>query len=636
MSCNLIFYTEPSFTAGSGEANTVSTLGGGHSLFASKVGVDLQFKSISAGDGIVISSDATGILIESNSGLPTGYNLWTLAHDGTNWTAVPSLRADMYTVGIGANPENGSNLYILQSNGKRGLNVMANIAQVAHPTAHITGGNVGAMSVTTEGGYGIKISAQNTIQPLLHLQHLYTTEDIFKVYLNKETHIEYLKNIEPHPANYRAVYVDNTTGRIYANDVSSGGETNTASNLGIGEGVFGAKVGADLQFKSLVAGTNVSLSSDSNEITIDVIGGGLEYFTEEKENIGGVEHVVLKVDIPEVDGSVILQPKGVGGFHLQKADGTATGGGTRGNRAVDLQTKRDLSDEIASGQESVITGGYRNTAQGTLSVVSGGRHNRSNALYATIGGGNSNLVTGDGSVIAGGEFNTASGIYSSVLGGIANTSSALYSAILGGNNNTVSGQRSTILNGSSNTISNQRSVILGGITNNITSQYSVILGGNSNSATADYTIAKGRYASAYNIGFETLAYERFAGVTGSAQYSQYVSTKETTDDSNQTLTPISSGYIPVGKTWRFRIELVGKDVGNADNFGATYVGLAKNVGGVISIHGLAELNKIQVGSAGSWTATVGTTVGLGIRIEVTGEAGKTIRWVASVHITEVL
>lgn len=47
------------------------------------------------------------------------------------------------------------------------------------------------------------------------------------------------------------------------------GEVNTASNVGAGEGVFKQKTGVDLEFKSLVAGTGISLSSDANEITIE-------------------------------------------------------------------------------------------------------------------------------------------------------------------------------------------------------------------------------------------------------------------------------------------------------------------------------------------------------------------------------
>lgn len=48
-----------------------------------------------------------------------------------------------------------------------------------------------------------------------------------------------------------------------------GGEANTASNLGTGEGVFASKVAQDLQFKSLVAGTDISITSSPTEITIN-------------------------------------------------------------------------------------------------------------------------------------------------------------------------------------------------------------------------------------------------------------------------------------------------------------------------------------------------------------------------------
>lgn len=53
-----------------------------------------------------------------------------------------------------------------------------------------------------------------------------------------------------------------------------GGEANTASNLGAGEGLFTTKSGVNLPFKSLVAGTNVTLSSDANTVTINATGGG--------------------------------------------------------------------------------------------------------------------------------------------------------------------------------------------------------------------------------------------------------------------------------------------------------------------------------------------------------------------------
>jgi len=47
-----------------------------------------------------------------------------------------------------------------------------------------------------------------------------------------------------------------------------GGEVNTASNLGTGEGLFFQKDGVDLEFKSLKSGTNVTLTETDNDITI--------------------------------------------------------------------------------------------------------------------------------------------------------------------------------------------------------------------------------------------------------------------------------------------------------------------------------------------------------------------------------
>jgi hypothetical protein len=55
---------------------------------------------------------------------------------------------------------------------------------------------------------------------------------------------------------------------------SAGGEANTASNLGGGEGLATAKNVFDLPFKSLVAGTDISLDSDANEITINSTASG--------------------------------------------------------------------------------------------------------------------------------------------------------------------------------------------------------------------------------------------------------------------------------------------------------------------------------------------------------------------------
>ena len=55
------------------------------------------------------------------------------------------------------------------------------------------------------------------------------------------------------------------------------GEANTASNVGAGDGVFKQKTGVDLEFKSLIGGTNVTIVNNANDLTISASGTG-NYF----------------------------------------------------------------------------------------------------------------------------------------------------------------------------------------------------------------------------------------------------------------------------------------------------------------------------------------------------------------------
>jgi hypothetical protein len=55
---------------------------------------------------------------------------------------------------------------------------------------------------------------------------------------------------------------------------AGGGEANTASNVGVGQGVFKQKTGVDLEFYSLSGGSNTTVTLNGNTIVIDSTGGG--------------------------------------------------------------------------------------------------------------------------------------------------------------------------------------------------------------------------------------------------------------------------------------------------------------------------------------------------------------------------
>lgn len=57
-------------------------------------------------------------------------------------------------------------------------------------------------------------------------------------------------------------------------EAAATGETNDGQNLGAGAQVFALKSGVNLRFRSLVAGSGITLTQNTNDITIEASGGG--------------------------------------------------------------------------------------------------------------------------------------------------------------------------------------------------------------------------------------------------------------------------------------------------------------------------------------------------------------------------
>ncbi len=69
------------------------------------------------------------------------------------------------------------------------------------------------------------------------------------------------------------------------------GEVNTASNVGVGTGVFSGKSGTDLQFYSLSGGTNTTLTLNDNTLVIDSTAGGSTLTVKEIDGTPSVNNV---------------------------------------------------------------------------------------------------------------------------------------------------------------------------------------------------------------------------------------------------------------------------------------------------------------------------------------------------------
>ena len=191
-------------TAGTGETNTASNLGGGEGTFAQKNVADLEFKSITAGLGMQVTSNTTEITVAANVAMNQLSDVITtgvtpgqvLKYDGSNWVADNDLQSIGETNTASSRPGTGEEVY------------------------------------STKIGTDLQ----------------------FKRILGGSN-----------------IVVTSTGDEITIDTSSSVGETNEGTNIGAGEGIYTANIGTDLQFKSLVAGTNAIITSNSTEITIDAV-----------------------------------------------------------------------------------------------------------------------------------------------------------------------------------------------------------------------------------------------------------------------------------------------------------------------------------------------------------------------------
>lgn len=291
---------------------------------------------------------------------------------------------------------------------------------------------------------------------------------------------------------------------------------------------------------------------------------------------------------------------------------TPSGGNARGTKAVDLQVQRTGGTQVASGNNSVISGGQNNTASGQNSVVSGG---------------STNSATASGSAVAGGSNNGAAGQFSFCGGGQNNGANATNAAVLGGSFNGVTQSNGAILGGTLNASSGTGAAVLGGTQNTASGNYS--------NASGNSSVA-GRYAeSAQAAGL-------FAS-TGDAQTSRLVMRGSTTNATPTSLflDGISALItLAVKTTLAFRIMVSARRTDAASESAAFQLlgCIDQQSGGVATTRIVGSVGKTVIARDDvAWDVNASADTGNGaLSVQVTGEVGKNINWVAMVELTQVI
>ena len=173
--------------------------------------------------------------------------------------------------------------------------------------------------------------------------------------------------------------------------------------------------------------------------------------------------------------------------------------------------------------------------------------------------------------------------------------------------------------------------------------YSTCIGGVFAAASGYLTTTIGA-AEASQWGEFSHAAWRFA-TAGDAQYSRFVVLQVTTDATPTEMTArgnLSSTERMVledNTCYKFKIDLAARENATGDTAWWAIEGCVKRGSGAATTALVGSTYTTNDGDAGAaaWTVSVtADTTNGALKIEVTGEAAKTIRWVATVHSTKVL
>jgi len=397
-------------------------------------------------------------------------------------------------------------------------------------------------------------------------------------------------------------------------------------------------------------------------------------------------------DVESINASLDAQPllltEVTSGDAIVVNDGTVGTVALRGTSAVDLQSTRNASTQVASGNYSFIAGGSRNSALGTNSYAEGYSstaianysHAEGNASTAKGLGshaqGQTNIASGayshseGGSSLSVGDYSHTEGFSTTAVGSASHSEGQLTTAV--GNYSHAEGQ-STI---SKDFYSHAEgfTTVAHGIASHAEGNTTTAIGsashseGNNTTAIGNYSHAEGYYTTAVGIsahseGYYTTAigdYSHSQGIysvsnlktqnsfssgtftynNGDAQGSRVVAYGKTTSNSSTSIYVGNSSanrlVIPSDSTWTFSILVVGRNAGANEAAGYKVEGVIDNNGGTVALIGSVTTTTLGETVSG-WDATaIADNVNKALDIKVTGSTSSNgVLWVAVVNLAQV-
>lgn len=329
---------------------------------------------------------------------------------------------------------------------------------------------------------------------------------------------------------------------------------------------------------------------------------------------------------------------GATGGQVSILGGAATDGDGGG---VNIQANSGTGTDRNGGSTTILAGNATGTgASGILSITSG-------SAGANGAGGQLNIFGGVGGTIAGsgGTINIQGGLATINSGGPVNITGG--TGVPGGSINITGGLSTNVGNsggsvaifGGTPTDGNGGSLSMTGADAVGTNRDggSTFIGSGSGTGTGvagNIVLAPGigGYVSQHTTGVSLNAFTE-KSIIARATTTNATITEAFTDGVSKQM------VLPDNSTWNFEVRVVARRTDATDeSFAAVYEGAIDRQAGAATtaIVGSVLSTPLADDSAGAWTVLVDADAGSGaLRVQVTGQAAKTIRWNAFVKIVEV-